>query len=174
MENNMNIVLCGFMGCGKSTVGKILAEKTGYTLFDSDTCVEKREQMTVSEIFSRHGEQYFRNAEKEVIRELSEQHSLIIATGGGAVLDHENAETLRKNGLVIFLDVTSQTVLKRLEGDTTRPLLMREDKETAVNELMAYRRPIYTAAGHFSVCADGNPEATADEILRLYRDFTAK
>ncbi len=166
MQNN--IVLCGFMGCGKSTVGKLLAERLGYTFCDSDAVIEQREGTTISNIFAQKGEGYFRELEKKVIRELSEQFGLVIATGGGAVLNTENADNLRKTGLVIFLDVTPETVLKRLEGDTTRPLLMRDDKESAVRELMAKRKPLYASAGHYSVSADNSAEDIADEIIELY------
>lgn len=172
MKNN--IVLCGFMGCGKSTVGRLLAEEIGFTLADSDTCIEQREKMTVSEIFSKHGEGYFREAETAVIKELSEQSGLIIATGGGAVLKSENAAYLRETGLVVFLDVAPETVLKRLEGDTSRPLLMRDDKEAAVNELLSFRRPLYSSASDVTVDANGHVEAVADKILAVYRNELSK
>ena len=167
MQNN--IVLCGFMGCGKSTVGKLIANRLGFTFCDSDSFIEQRENCSISEMFSRHGEDYFRTVENEVIKELSAQKGLVIATGGGAVMNPHNAEILRKTGLVIFLDVTPETVLKRLEGDTTRPLLMRDDKETAVRELLNHRKAVYRAAAHFTVDADRELQMTVREIIGLYR-----
>lgn len=172
MENN--IVLCGFMGCGKSTVGRALAAKLGFKFCDSDTVIEQREGTAISNIFAEKGEGYFRELEKTVIRELSEQNGLIIATGGGAVLNPENAENLRRTGLVIFLDITPKAVLKRLEGDTTRPLLMRNDKEAAVNELMTKRKPLYTAAGHFTVNAEQSVDEVVEKIIELYVKSGAK
>ncbi len=166
MQNN--IVLCGFMGCGKSTVGRLLAKQLDLTFCDSDLSIEQREGCSINEIFSRRGEEYFRATEKEVIKELSTQKGLVIATGGGVVINPENAENLRKTGLVIFLDVTPETVLKRLKGDATRPLLMRDDKEAAVRELLNYRKPIYQAAAHFTVDADREALKTVEEIIGLY------
>ena len=166
MKNN--IVLCGFMGCGKSTVGRALAARLNYEFCDSDAVIEQREGTAISTIFAEKGEGYFRELEKTVIRELSEQKGLIIATGGGAVLNPENAENLRKTGLVIFLDITPKAVLKRLEGDTTRPLLMRDDKEAAVNELMTKRKPLYASAGHHTVNAELPVEKAVEKIVELY------
>ncbi len=170
MKNN--IVLCGFMGCGKSTVGRILAEKLGFTMCDSDTCIEQREKTSISNIFSAHGEAYFREVESAVIKELAEQKGLVIATGGGAVLNSDTAAALRKTGLVIFLDITPEAVLKRLKGDTTRPLLMRDDKEAAVQELLTKRKPLYTAAGHYTVNAENTPEKVAEKIIELFVNET--
>lgn len=167
MQNN--IVLCGFMGCGKSTVGKLLAERLKLTFCDTDSYIEQREDCSISEIFERRGEDCFRTVEKAVIKELSNKKGLVIATGGGVVINPNNAENLRKTGLVVFLDVTPETVLKRLEGDTTRPLLMRDDKETAVRELLNRRKPIYQAAAHFTVNADREALKVVDEIVGIYR-----
>ncbi len=166
MKNN--IVLCGFMGCGKSTVGRLLAKELRFKFCDSDSVIEQREGASISNIFAEKGEAYFRQLESEIIKELSEQKGLVIATGGGAVLTSENAENLRKTGLVIFLDISPETVLKRLEGDTTRPLLMRDDKKTAVKELMAKRKPLYAAVGHYTVNAETDAETTAKKILEFY------
>lgn len=169
-----NIVLCGFMGCGKSTVGKLLAEKLGFELCDSDAVIEQREGTTINEIFANRGEQYFRALERDVIRELSARSGLVIATGGGAVMNPENAENLRKDGFVIHLDITPEAVLKRLESDTTRPLLMRNDKESAIRELLNKRNPIYSSVAHCTVDADDLPEALARKIIELYVKNTAK
>ena len=166
MKNN--IVLIGFMGCGKSTVGKLLAAKTGYTLVDADSYIEQKENMTINEIFATKGEDYFRSIETEVVKELSQKEGLIVATGGGMVLKKENADYLRSTGFCVWLKVSPETVLERLRNDTTRPLLQRADKETAVKELMAAREPIYKSACHAQVCADGNAEITANSILLLF------
>ncbi len=167
MKNN--IVLCGFMGCGKSTVGKLLAKSLGFEFTDSDTLIEQKENMSVTEIFSSFGEEYFRSTETAVIKELSEQSGLVIATGGGAVLNPENAEALKNGGTVIFLDVTAETVLKRLKNDTTRPLIQREDKEIAVNKLLEERRSKYETAAHLTVDANLSAKEVAEEIIKIIK-----
>ncbi len=162
-----NIVLCGFMGCGKSTVGNILAERLNYILKDSDQCIEQREKMTVSEIFDVFSEEYFRKVETEVLKELSCQNGIVIATGGGAVLNSDNVSELRKNGTIIFLDVTPETVIERLKNDTSRPLLQRENKEAVISELLCARKPKYQSAAHITVDANRSPTEVADEIISL-------
>lgn len=167
MKNN--VILCGFMGCGKSTVGTLLAEKLNFTFVDTDKVIEQRENMSVSEIFAVHGEEYFRTVETAVINDLCQLNSQIIATGGGAVLNPSNANTLRDNGTVFFLDVTPETVLERLKDDTSRPLLQKKDRESAVRELMNIRRPIYVKHSHYTINGNQNPEGVLQEINRILK-----
>ena len=167
MKNN--VILCGFMGCGKSTIGTLLAEKLNFSFVDSDKVIEQRENMSVSEIFATHGEEYFRAVETAVINDLCKQNSQIIATGGGAVLNPSNANTLRNNGTVFFFDVTPETVLERLKDDTSRPLLQKENKETAVRELMDTRRPIYIKHSHHTINANRTPKAVSEEIIQILK-----
>ena len=169
-----NIVLIGFMGCGKSTVGKLVAEQLGYAFCDTDSLIEQRENTTVSTLFADKGEAFFRERERNIIRELSEQSGLVISTGGGSVMSPENAENLRKTGFVIFLDITPKETLKRLENDTTRPLLMRKDKAVAVTELMAQRKPFYIGAAHYVLNAETNPETISKQIVELYINNRSK
>lgn len=160
-----NLVLCGFMGCGKTTVGRLLAARTGRRFVDTDALIEEEAGMAVEDIFNRFGEEDFRLRERQVCARLAEKEGLVIATGGGALTFPENAVSLRRSGIIILLDVTPETVLSRLKGDRSRPLLQRPDKEEAVRELMGRRLPRYYEAA--SLFIDGNPppEAVADEIL---------
>lgn len=167
MKNN--VILCGFMGCGKSTVGTLLADKLNFTFVDTDKVIEQRENMSVSEIFAIHGEEYFRTVETAVINDLCQLNSQIIATGGGAVLNPSNANTLRDNGTVFFLDVTPETVLERLKDDTSRPLLQKKNRESAVRELMNIRRPIYVKHSHYTINGNQNPEAVLQEIIQMLK-----
>ena len=91
-----NIILCGFMGCGKSTVGALLAKKTGMSFIDMDSYIEKKEQKTISSIFEEHGEEYFRALEREAAKELAEKNGLVIAAGGGTLVYQANVDTLRQ------------------------------------------------------------------------------
>lgn len=159
-----NIVLCGFMGCGKSTVGKQLAAATQRTFVDMDHYIEEQAGRSISAIFAEEGEAAFRAMETEACRTLGQQSDLVIATGGGAVLRAENARALRKNGTVVWLKVSADCVLHRLHGDTTRPLLQRPDKETAVRELMAAREPLYRAAADIEVEADFEADTVVKAI----------
>lgn len=164
-----NIVLCGFMGCGKSTVGRLLSDKLSMRLIDTDSYIVKKEKMTISRIFEEKGEKYFRNAELEVCRELSMVSNRIISTGGGTLLKEDNVRELKKGGIVFFLNVSPDTVLARLKYDTTRPLLQRPDKEAAVNELLGKRMPLYQKAADYTVNAEKTPHQICAEIIKIYR-----
>lgn len=166
MKNN--IVLLGFMGCGKSTVGKLLAAKTGYSFVDTDSLIEKKENMSVNDIFKEKGEAYFRAAEAETVKELTSRERLIIAVGGGTVLNAENVEALKASGFCVWLKVSPEAVLKRLKNDTTRPLLQRNDKEAAVKELITAREPLYRAACDAQINADCSAEEAADSVILLF------
>ena len=120
--------------------------------------------MTINEIFERFGEPYFRDGERREIAPLIDGNRKVIATGGGAVLRDDNVKALSQNGAIVFLDVSEACVLERLKGDTTRPLLMRDDKEAAVHALMSERAPRYARAASVTVSADGSAQAVADAV----------
>ena len=162
---NRNIILCGFMGCGKSTVGTLLAKKNGMAFIDMDSYIEKKEKKTVSEIFADSGEDYFRSLEREAARELSMKNGLVIAAGGGTLVFPENVEVLKKSGVIVLLDIHLETVARRLENDTTRPLLNRPDKEQAMRELYERRLPLYRAAADRIVDADESPMQVCMRIM---------
>lgn len=160
-----SIFLCGFMGCGKTTIGKILAKRTGREFIDMDKYIEEKENMTVSQIFETHGEDYFRDVEHQVCKELSEKQDLIVATGGGALTFQRNVEVIRKSATVLLISVPVEVISKRLKNDTTRPLLQRPDKEEAMRELYNKRLPIYTDAATVIVNGTGHPKAVAKLIM---------
>lgn len=162
-----NIILCGFMGCGKSTVGRTLAQMTGRMFVDTDAYIEAQAGMTVSAIFDRFGEADFRRREREACAALAGKQNLVIAAGGGALTFAENVRALSVTGDIVLLEVSPETVLKRLAGDTTRPLLQRADKEKAVRELMAARAPLYRLAAAFTVNGENTPETAAKAVLAV-------
>lgn len=170
----MNIVLCGFMGCGKSTVGKALAQQLGFQFVDMDAYIEEKTGKTVSAIFAEDGEPAFRKMEADACRDLSRQTGQVIATGGGALLQPGNREALEAGGVIVLIEVTAETVLARLMDDGTRPLLAVDDKETAVRELMAKRLPTYRKAARVAV--DGNRPAgtVAAEIRNVCKFYIDK
>ena len=148
---NRNIVLFGFMGCGKTTVGAELANNTRRELVDTDTLIEQSEEMTVSEIFSKYGEQYFRDREHEICVELAKRERLLISAGGGALTFRRNIEALREGCELVLIDVSPEVIYERLKYDTTRPLLQCEDKMAAIRDLYARRDAIYREAADHTV-----------------------
>ena len=168
MKNN--IVLVGFMGSGKTTVGKALAKLSGYDFVDSDLEIERAKNKSITEIFNENGEDYFRRAEAEIINELSSKSGLIIATGGGAVLNTENRNALKKNGFIVYLKVTPETVVSRLKNDTTRPLLAKPNRNEIIEQLINQREPLYQSICNVSICADGDADMLAKNIFALYSD----
>jgi len=163
-----NIILVGFMGTGKTTVGKLIAEKTGMPLVDMDSLIEERTGKTINAIFAQDGEPHFRSLERELAHELSRKEGLIISTGGGIVLNPDNISDFEKTGLVICLLADADTVLDRVRHDASRPLLAG-DKEASIISLLDTRKPLYEALP-YSIDTSGrpSPEPTAREIIALY------
>lgn len=165
-----NIILIGYMGSGKTTVGQTLAEKLSYRFLDTDAYIEEEQETTISHIFKEYGEEYFRDIETKTIKNMEKHvnHS-IVSTGGGLPLRECNGEILKKLGFVVFLSVKKETVLKRLEGDTQRPLLQGDNVEKKIEEMLAFRNPIYEYSAHLKVEADNKTiEEIAEEICRNY------
>jgi len=145
-----NIVLIGFMGCGKSTVGKKLAGALSYEFGDTDAMIEETYGKTISQMFAEDGEEYFRTAETELLQKLStEAKGLVLATGGGMPMREENAALLREIGTVVFLEAKIETILERLQNDTGRPLADGEDREARLRPLYEKRLPVYRAAADY-------------------------
>jgi len=139
----MNIVLTGFMGTGKSVVGRHLAAELHVDFVDVDNAITKKAGKPIRDIFATEGEGAFRQFENEVIAELSKQDKTVIATGGGALLDEKNRVALEKNGILVCLTARMGTLLERLKDDLTRPLLSGENLEQKVERLMTERQAIY-------------------------------
>lgn len=141
-----NIVLCGFMGSGKTTVGRKLARLTGLEFVDLDRYIESKAGMTIPEIFAQHGEAYFRDLESQCLREVAARRGLVLSLGGGAVLRPENVQAVKEHGLLILLDTPFFRIVKNLSYSTNRPLLDKEDKLAETRRLYQARRPIYEKA----------------------------
>lgn len=164
-----NIVLCGFMGCGKTTVGVRLAENTGRTFVDMDAFIEQNEGMTVQEIFSARGEAAFRQLEQDAAKALSQKSGLIIATGGGVLMDPVNTAVLKENGVVVLLDAGTEVLKERLKGDRLRPLLAKPNHDEVIEELYRVRSDVYRAAADVVIPADGSVDSVAEEVRKALK-----
>lgn len=161
-----NIVLCGYMGCGKTTVGKALALKMNTVFIDMDEYIEAAAGMHIRSIFEKFGEEHFRKLETMAAEELSKKNGLIIATGGGAVLNHKNVGLLKSSGKIVLLDVPFTEIEKRLEGDRSRPLLLRPDRDQAMLQLYCARLPVYREVADLIIDAgDKSPDDVCSDIL---------
>ena len=162
-----SLYLVGMMGSGKTSTGRPLAERLGYGFVDADAVIEQAAGCTIPDIFERDGEAGFRKLESQVLSAISQRHSLVVATGGGVVTQQENWGLLH-SGIVIWLDVVPDQLLRRLQADdTVRPLLQTADPEAALNGLLNERRPLYAEADLTVVINDETPETVADGILQL-------
>lgn len=160
-------VLVGFMGAGKTTVGKLLAERLAAEFVDVDERIENAEGKSIAEIFATYGEQTFREMERSAVREAVSVPGRVVAVGGGAFVDAANRRALKAYAPVVFLDVSVESVLGRLPGDRSRPLLGGGRDPARLRELMEARRPSYEEAD-FRVSTDrGTASEIADRILAL-------
>lgn len=162
-----HIILIGFMGAGKTTVGKRLAVGLNAEFLDTDSCIEKKAGMAVSQIFETQGEEAFRAMETQMLRELlSYEEGCVISCGGGLPLREENALLLKRLGTVVYLEVSAATVQTRLSGDTTRPLLQGTDAAKRIEKLLLERRERYEAAADICICVDGKtPKQICEELM---------
>lgn len=161
MKNNL--ILIGFMGAGKTSVGLAYANARSKRFLDTDQMIEQMAGMSIREIFDIQGEAAFRSMEAEMLKRLLEEaEETVVSTGGGLPLREENQRILKELGRVIYLKVSPETVLNRLKGDTTRPLLAGEDPKGKVCRLLWDRGPIYESAAHMTIDVD---EMTVEEIV---------
>lgn len=151
-----NVVLTGFMGCGKSTVGLKLSYRLRRTVTDTDKEIEREENRAISDIFAADGEDYFRDRETACLRRLAESASnQIISVGGGLPLREENRALLHELGQVFYLRATAETIYERVKSDTTRPLLQGDDPESKIRTLLQERDPYYREAADVVIDVDG-------------------
>lgn len=162
----MNLILCGMMGAGKTTVGIKIAEKLGRRWYDTDEVITQQ-YGKISDIFEEKGEEYFRGLETQTVKLLCAETDLVISVGGGLVLRAENVELLKQNGKIFFLRAKKQTLLARLQGDKERPLLQGEESlEDKIDRLLSTREAIYAKVADYIVDVDEkSPDKIADEIL---------
>lgn len=163
LRDTENIVLIGMPGCGKSTFARILAEKTGKTLVDTDAEVVKNEGMSIPDIFLKFGEKHFRNAETDVIKKASAEHSRVIATGGGAVLHDENMKALSQNGRIFFINRAAD-----LLPSDGRPL---SKSSGAIEKIYSERLPLYRKYADEEIKNDGAVSAAAAKIISRYNSL---
>ena len=151
-----HVILIGFMGSGKSTVGFRLSYKLKKCLIDTDNLIEEREKMSISEMFAAKGESYFRQKETECLNSLfHELGSRVISLGGGTPIREKNREIIKKLGKVIYLQASPDTIYQRVKHDTSRPLLQCEDPKGRIEALLAERNPIYESVADIIIHVDG-------------------
>lgn len=161
-----NVILIGFMGCGKTTVGLRLSYRLRQSVIDTDKLIEKEEKRTIADIFAAEGEEYFRKRETDCLKKLLKSvRNQIISVGGGLPMREENRGLLHQLGQVFYLRADAETIYARLKGDTTRPLLQGEDPFTKIRTLMEERDAFYKDASDVVIQVDGkNFEQIIDEI----------
>ena len=161
-----NIVLCGFMGCGKTVVGKELAKIMGRKFVDTDEWIEQEQGMAIKAIFAARGEEYFRDLEHEICQKAAALKNGVISTGGGALTFERNVEALKQGGRIVFLDASFETICARIGNGNTRPLFQDIDK---AKELFDARRPLYLAAADEVIDGDMSARKTALYIAEIFK-----
>ncbi len=164
----LRIVLVGFMCSGKSTVGREIARRLGWEFVDTDEEIERREGMTVPQIFALRGEAYFRGREREVLEELLSREGVVISTGGGLGADPSAMELMKRSAFVVWLKISFEEFLRRCASDQKRPLLRRGEEE--LRRLLSEREKVYRTA-HLTV-SQSAPERMAGDIIRAWESFS--
>lgn len=165
-----SIYLTGFMGAGKTTVGKTLGEKLNLPVYDSDEMIIKQQQRSIEDIFKVNGETYFRNLETDVLRSLPTRDA-IITTGGGIILKKENRDFMKENGIVIFLYCSPEMIFERLKDDNSRPLL-QGDKMQEIKTRLENRLPLYKEADYTVDTTHITVDEVVENILQLLNEHS--
>ena len=159
-----NIILIGFMGTGKSVVGKLLAKKLNRDFLESDDMIEAKENTTIKDIFEKKSEPYFRSIEKEAIKEAAKRENVVISAGGGAIIDEDNFNNLKNSGIIICLKASPETILNRTKDLKTRPLLNVPDPKKRIEDLLAKRESYYNKADYI---VDTDNLSVDDVVLKI-------
>ena len=157
-----NIAFIGFMGSGKSTISKEVANKLNTTLIDVDDYIVEKNQMKITDMFDKYGEDYFRDKETEAIRDISKESGIIISCGGGSVLRDENVKLLKENGTIVLLKATPETIYERVKDSTSRPILNGNMNVEFIAGLMEKRRERYESVTDVEIITDNK---SVDEII---------
>ncbi|QNM15672.1 MULTISPECIES: shikimate kinase [Fusobacterium] len=165
-----NIALIGFMGSGKTTIGKILAKYLDMKFIDTDKMISAQEKKSIPEIFAEKGEQYFRQLEREIVLHESMNNNIVISTGGGVIIDNENIKNLKETSFVVYLDCTIECIYNRVKNSKSRPLLNVDDMFEKIKELHDKRQLLYEISCDFKVKidVDSNMYDTAEKIKKAY------
>jgi shikimate kinase len=167
-----SIVLVGCSGAGKSSVGQVLEREASLRRFDTDEMISAKFNMSIQQIFSKHGEEKFRDAETDALRSLAGSEEAVIVTGGGIVTKAENIDLLKQLGTVVWLDADHATLRARLNRLNDRPLLQTPDPSASLSELLQARNPLYRHAADIRVdTAEKEPKQIAELILKSIRNF---
>lgn len=161
-----NIVLCGFMGSGKTVVGKELAKIMGRKFVDTDELIEQEQGVAIKAIFATHGEDYFRDLEFEMCKKVAQMKGAVVSTGGGAMTFQRNVDAIKKGSKVVFLDASFDVICERIGDSTTRPLF--QDK-TKAKELYNARKGKYLSAADYVIDGDMSARKTALEIAGYFK-----
>lgn len=162
-----NIYLVGFMGTGKTVVGKQLAKKKKWRFMNLDDLIELREKRLIADIFAKEGEPYFRRAEKKALKEVAKEKKFVVACGGGIVINPENIQTMKESGVVICLTARPEVILKRTSGYVHRPLLNVKNPKKQIELLLKLRAPYYARADKIIDTSLASVREVADKILRI-------
>ena len=166
-----NIFLIGFMGAGKTTVGKILAKRLRLTFIDLDEVIEKELNLTIREIFSRYGEDFFRDAETKALRSIADKDRYVIAAGGGVVLRKKNWQIMKPNGFTVYLRAPAEVLWTRVRNNASRPLLQVENPFDRLCELLSQRISQYEKADLIVDTENVSPEHLALEIAEKMKNL---
>jgi shikimate kinase len=161
-----NIFFIGFMGTGKSTVGRALTERIGWKLVDTDQEIISREKRSIPEIFASQGEAYFRELESQVIADVARNDNQVVTTGGGAVLRQENLRHMRNNGFIISLHATPEAIIERVRKQSDRPLLQQGELSERVHRLLRERAGLYDQADLIIDTTSLTVSEIVEQILR--------
>lgn len=170
-----NIILVGFMGTGKTVVGKIVAEKLKMEFIDTDKIIEEKEKDRIPRIFQVKGEKYFREVEEKVVEEVSKKENCVIATGGGAIIREKNFNNLKRNGIIICLEAEPSIILLRTSKTEDRPLLLKnKDVISTIRHLIKLRKPYYDKADYKIDTTPLSPEQVSEKIIEIWRKENEK
>lgn len=164
-----NVILIGFMGTGKTSTGRLLANRIGYSFIDTDNKIEAVNKMSIPEMFRKYGEKYFRERETEIIKTIAKYHHAVISTGGGVVLNPHNMNLLSQNGVVVSLTASIDSILERTSRRNSRPLLETVDRRKVIEELLKSRIEFYRKADCVIDTSNISPLQVTDKIIDFMR-----
>lgn len=166
-----NLVLLGMMTVGKTTLGKIVAKNLGLSFIDTDEHIEKKNSMTVKEIFEKKGEKFFRLEEKKEIYKILKKNECVISLGGGAFIDKTLRNNILKNSISIWLDLSVSLLNKRIKWNQKRPLLKKTDNFEIIRDIYVKRKNIYKMANHKILCDNLTKKSIARKIETIYEKY---